>query len=155
MLKENSEDSIDFSDIPPSYWDARRHLYANGIQISDGSIDITDIKYSCEKFEFDLPVGNVTTSGLYLIGQVSDDILITRIGIRTKEHYLGTQRFDYKFYLGKMMLLQHQRQKRFSNITTIYRRICILETGKQHTLILAVMCMSEPILAISLNFKLR
>ena len=83
------KDPIDFSDIPPSYWDARRHLYAKGIQISDESIDITDIKYSREKFEFDLPVGNVTTSGLYLIGQVSDDILITRIGIRTKEHYLG------------------------------------------------------------------
>ena len=82
MSKENFEDPIDFSDIPPSYWDARRHLYANGVQISDGSIDITDIKYSREKFEFDMPVGNVTSSGLYLIGQVSDDILITRTLLR-------------------------------------------------------------------------
>ena len=46
-------------------------------------------------FEFDLSVGNVNSAGLYLIGQVSDDVLITRIDLRTKEHYtLATQRFD-------------------------------------------------------------
>ena len=48
--KASAEDPYDFSDIPPSCWDARTYLDANGVD------EVPDIKYSAQIFEFDLSV---------------------------------------------------------------------------------------------------
>ena len=46
--KASAEDPYDFSDIPPSCWDAHTYLYANGV---DGIVEVLDIKYSAQKFD--------------------------------------------------------------------------------------------------------
>ena len=71
-------------------WDARRYLYTNGVAITDGTANVTQIFHSPSKFEFDIRVGDVdshTTGGLQLIGEFVESVLITRIGIRAKIQY--------------------------------------------------------------------
>ena len=54
-------------------WDARRYLYSNGVAVTDGTLDVTKISHSPNKFEFDIRVGNINTAmntrGPQLIGE--------------------------------------------------------------------------------------
>lgn len=78
--------------IPEIEWDARRYSYSNGVDVTDGTTDVTKICHSPSKFEFNIHAGQVsphTSSRLLpqLIGEFVDSVLITRIGIRAKVLY--------------------------------------------------------------------
>ena len=71
-------------------WDARRYLYTNGVAVTDGTVNVTQIFHLPSKFEFDIRVGDVdqhTKGGIQLISEFVDDVLVTRIGIRAKINY--------------------------------------------------------------------
>ena len=89
-----ADDAYSITSFPESIseqeCDARRYLYTNGVAITDGTTDVPKIFHSSSKFEFDIRVGDVSpqsTGGIQLIGDFTDDVLITRIGIRAKVHY--------------------------------------------------------------------
>lgn len=78
--------------IPEIECDARRYCYINGIDVTDGTADITKICHSPSKFEFNIRAGQIsphTPSGPLprLIGEFVDSVLITRIEIRAKVLY--------------------------------------------------------------------
>lgn len=78
-----------FSNIPFSYFDARKYCYANGDAIAEGAETVTKIKHEIAKFEYTIDVGNVTKSGIYLVGEFIGDVLVTRAGIRGVRSYYG------------------------------------------------------------------
>ena len=95
VMAEADSTSIDMSfpeSIPEIEWDARRYCYSNGVDVTDGTADITKICHSPTKFEFNIHAREVSphTSSRplpQLIGEFIDSVLITRIGIRAKVLY--------------------------------------------------------------------
>ena len=51
------------------FFDARKYCYANGDAIAEGAETVTKIKHEMAKFEYTIDVGNVTKSGIYLVGE--------------------------------------------------------------------------------------
>ena len=71
-------------------WDARRYLYLNGVEITDGTADVIKLCHSPSKFEFNISIGRIssnTQGGSFLLGEFVDDVLLTRLGIRAKIVY--------------------------------------------------------------------
>lgn len=96
--KSDAQTSSNFEDyeeifgrIPEAYFNAHRYLYTNGIEISEGTKEVPLIYHSDDKFEFDLPVSDVDVEsiGIQLVAEFSEDVLVTRVGIRGIESYFG------------------------------------------------------------------
>ena len=62
-MAEADSTSIDMSfpeSIPEIEWDARRSYYSNGVDVTDGTADITKICHSSTKFEFNIHAREVS-----------------------------------------------------------------------------------------------
>ena len=88
---DDTNSTVSFPEsIPEEEWDARRYCYINGVDVTDGTADITKIRHSPSKFEFNIYAGDISPhspSRPLLIGEFVDSVLITRIGIRAKVLY--------------------------------------------------------------------
>ena len=67
--------------------DERYKYYANAERFFNNPSSVVKIFHRDDKFEFSVPIGDIQQSGLYLVGEFEEDVLVTRIGLTAVQSF--------------------------------------------------------------------